>query len=69
MAINRLSYVSCDECGGHPAQPGDGAEEARGIARREGYTRVASRDICGRCSGTVDEGGWPLDRRTGQRLT
>lgn len=52
--IARLSYVICDRCDGYPAQPGEDAEEARGIARREGYTRVMGADVCGRCSGTID---------------
>jgi len=56
--IRRLSYVACDRCHGNPAQPGDDAAEARGIARREGYTRQDGKDVCGRCSGTVDAHGF-----------
>lgn len=56
--ISHLSYVSCDRCGGYPAQPGSDAAEARGIARREGYTRVPGEgDVCGRCNGSVDANG------------
>lgn len=58
MVIRRLSYVSCDRCGGNPAQPGNDAKDARAIARTEGYTRQDGDDVCGRCSGTVDANGW-----------
>lgn len=58
MSIRHLSYVVCDRCHGHPAQPGDDHREARGIAQREGYTYdPLEGDVCGRCSGTVDEHG------------
>lgn len=56
--IRRLSYVSCDRCLGNPAQPADEAREARVIARNEGYTRQGGEDVCGQCSGTIDEHGW-----------
>lgn len=62
MSIRHLSYVSCDTCGGYPAQPADTAAEARAIAKREGYTRQHGNDVCGRCSGTVDEHGWPITK-------
>lgn len=52
--IARLSYVVCDRCRGYPAQPGDDAADARGIARSEGYTRQNGQDVCGRCSGMSD---------------
>ena len=62
MSVRHLSYVSCDVCDGHPAQPGDTAAEARGIARTEGYTIVNGQDVCGRCSGTVDRYGLAVKR-------
>lgn len=56
--ISHLSYVSCDRCGGHPAQPGADHVEARGIARSEGYTfSPVNGDVCGRCNGSVDSRG------------
>jgi hypothetical protein len=55
--IAHLSYVICDRCDDHPAQPGEDAAEARGIARTEGYTRQNGQDVCGRCSGTIDAHG------------
>lgn len=60
--IRHLSYVSCDRCHGYPAQPGSDASEARGIAQREGYTRQGGQDVCGRCSGTRDKNGFPIQR-------
>lgn len=56
--IAHLSYVVCDRCKGYPAQPGDDAAEARGIAQREGYTcHPLDGDVCGRCNGTVGPDG------------
>jgi hypothetical protein len=61
--IRHLSYVSCDRCGGYPAQPGGNHREARAIARAEGYTHhPVDGDVCGRCNGTVDEHGWPVKK-------
>jgi hypothetical protein len=42
MAIGRLSYVICDECG-DPAQPADDSKEARQQARIEGYATSTPR--------------------------
>lgn len=48
--IAHLSYVLCDRCHGFPAQPADGHEEARAIARREGYRHdKVEGDICRDC--------------------
>lgn len=53
--IRHLSYVACDRCG-DPAQPSpENAEGARGVAREEGYRRVAgntpgeNQDVCRKC--------------------
>lgn len=55
MTIRHLSYVACDRCG-DPAQPSaENAEGARGVARGEGYRRVAgntateNQDVCRKC--------------------
>jgi hypothetical protein len=56
MVIRHLSYVACDRCGGNITEPtADGAGEARAIAKRCGYVRVAgntaaeNQDVCGEC--------------------
>jgi hypothetical protein len=60
--IAHLSYVTCDRCG-TPAQPGDDANAARAIARREGFVRVPGAWICGRGAGLL--GGMRLSCRRG----
>jgi hypothetical protein len=56
MAIRHLAYVACDRCGGNITEPTpDGADEARAIARRSGFVRVAgntaaeNQDVCRDC--------------------
>lgn len=50
--ISRMVYVRCDECG-TPAQLGDDADEARAIARNEGFIRENGKDLCKSCSERV----------------
>jgi hypothetical protein len=57
VTIRHLSYAACNWCG-DPAQPGDNAEDARAIARREGWKRVRKQDICPRHI------TWSPDRKT-----
>lgn len=57
--IRHLSYVACGICG-NPAQPADDAEEARGIAAREGFSYDPCRgrllrDLCKSCTASVAE--------------
>lgn len=46
--IGHLSYVICDCCG-DPAQPEDDARDARKRARKEGYGRRGTEDLCSFC--------------------
>jgi hypothetical protein len=64
--IHRACYVICDGC--HtPAQIAtSGAEEAREIARSEGFTRKDEKDLCPHCSGRTGffvGGRWVDDAR------
>lgn len=47
--ISRLSYVHCDRCG-NPAEVADNAEEARVIARGQGFIQIDGKDVCWRCN-------------------
>lgn len=47
--IGHMAYVACDDCGA-AAGLGDSALEARAEARRHGFTRDGSRDLCATCA-------------------
>jgi hypothetical protein len=50
--IARLSYVMCDNPDGYAcpaAQPGDNAQEARQIAKADGWARRDGKDLCPNC--------------------
>lgn len=53
--IRHASYVACDECGAPAGVTVDGYQEARAIARHEGFLYVrasslgAARDLCQNC--------------------
>jgi hypothetical protein len=51
VSIDKLTYVSCDVCGGNPTEPTIyGAREARKYARQaEGYVRRDGMDVCPDC--------------------
>jgi hypothetical protein len=47
--IAHLSYVMCDGCA-NPAEVSDDAQEARAVAKRQGFVRTDDgRDLCPNC--------------------
>jgi hypothetical protein len=46
--IAHLSYVMCDECGS-PGEVSDDADEARAVAKAQGFVRIEGRDLCRDC--------------------
>jgi hypothetical protein len=65
--IARLSYVMCDSCG-TAAPAADDAEEARALARAEGFVRRDRRDLCRNCAidpRSSSGGSPPLNKEPG----